>query len=130
MGISTSFVLSGTPPFIVTYSIQHGEQKPQEFSETFVTMKGSINRQFELSGRYATTFLWISDANYKHVALNGPKIEQVIPQRATAIFVGGKIAAGSNRRILTSCEVVTIHVDIELKVSAISLAVSRTGIAI
>ena len=116
-GISASLVMSGTPPFQVSYSVQREDELPQELSKTFNAPKGEMTLQPSRSGRYIFNFIRLGDAHYQRIELQGPKIEQSIPEAAMAVFTSGTITPGSNKRLLDSCDAGIVGVGVELKVN-------------
>jgi len=108
--------MSGTAPFQMTYSIQREDESPQELSETFMAPKGEMTIEPSRSGRYAINFIRMSDVHYQKVELQGPRIQQSIPETAMAVFTSGKITPGSNKRFLDNCDAGVVGVDVELKV--------------
>jgi nucleoporin POM152 len=109
--------MSGTPPFQVTYTMQREDELPQEISKTSNALKDEVNIQPSRSGRYIFNFVRMGDAHYQRVELQGPKIEQSIPEAAMALFTSGKIIPGSNKRLVDSCDTGVVGVDVELKVN-------------
>ena len=109
--------MSGTPPFQVSYSVQREDELPQELSKTFNAPKGEMTLQPSRSGRYIFNFIRLGDAHYQRIELQGPKIEQSIPEAAMAVFTSGTITPGSNKRLVDSCNAGIVGVGVELKVN-------------
>lgn len=112
-GVSASLILRGTPPFQIFYLVQRDREPPREYSKTFSHSRGELSVQPERSGHYVFTFVRMSDANYRRIALDGPTIEQIIHPLASADF------ADSQRAILSTCSGSTIDVDVHLRVRSL-----------
>ncbi|KAH9937368.1 uncharacterized protein B0H18DRAFT_970234 [Fomitopsis serialis] len=113
-GVSASLVLHGTPPFQVYYRMQRDKEPPREISKSFTNSRGELTIQPERSGHYTFTFLYLSDANYKKVDLNGPSIDQVVHPPAYAEF-SHREPIGRGKRKISSCSGSTVDVDIDLR---------------
>lgn len=117
-GVSASLVLHGTAPFQVYYRMQKDKEPPKELVKTFSSSRGEFTIQPERSGHYTFTFLHLSDANYKKIALKGPSIDQVVHPPASVDF-SPSTAAGRTRRRISSCSGSTVDVMVDLKVCGI-----------
>lgn len=93
--------------------------------KTFSNTRGELNLQPERSGRYVYTFTHLSDANYNKIELNGPSIDQVVHPLAAAEFVG-TTGQGRGRRNVNSCSGDTVDIDVDLRVTVISLRNSKS----
>ncbi|KAH9835872.1 uncharacterized protein C8Q71DRAFT_100734 [Rhodofomes roseus] len=113
-GVSASLVLHGTPPFQVYYRMQRDKEPPREISKSFTSSRGELTIQPERSGHYTFTFLYLSDANYKKVNLNGPSIDQVVHPPAHAEF-SQREPVGRGKRKISSCSGSTVDVDVDLR---------------
>ncbi|KAG2155546.1 hypothetical protein DEU56DRAFT_767978 [Suillus clintonianus] len=109
-GVSASLVIHGTPPFQVYYRTQRDAESPRDLFKTFTSSRGELTLQPEHSGHYHYTFLQLSDAYYKKVALDGPSIDQIVHPLAAADFV-----AGRGRRVVSSCEGATVDIEVDLR---------------
>lgn len=109
-GVSASLVMHGTPPFQVYYRTQRDAEPPRDLFKTFTSSRGELTLQPEDSGHYYYTFVQLSDAYYKKVALDGPNIDQIVHPLAAADFVGGR-----GRRVVSSCEGVTVGIEVDLR---------------
>ncbi|KAG0707446.1 hypothetical protein DFH29DRAFT_979777 [Suillus ampliporus] len=108
-GVSASLVMHGTPPFQVYYRTQRDTEPPRDLFKTFTSSRGELTLQPEHSGHYYYTFVQLSDAYYKKVALDGPSIDQIVHPLAAAEFVGrGKTA-------VSSCEGATVGIEVDLR---------------
>jgi len=103
--------MHGTPPFQVYYSTQRDKQPPLDLFKTFTSSRGELTLQPEHSGHYYYTFVQLSDAYYKKVALDGPSIDQVVHPLAAADFVGGR-----GKRVVSTCEGATVGIEVDLRV--------------
>jgi hypothetical protein len=106
--------MHGTPPFQVYYRSQRDAEPPRDLVKTFTSSRGELTLQPELSGHYYYTFVQLSDAHYKKVALDGPSIDQIVHPLAAADFVGGR-----GRRVVSSCEGVTVGIEVDLRVGSL-----------
>ncbi|OAX42996.1 hypothetical protein K503DRAFT_241063 [Rhizopogon vinicolor AM-OR11-026] len=109
-GVSASLVMHGTPPFQVYYRAQRDTERPRDLVKTFPSSRGELTLQPEHSGHYYYTFVQLSDAHYKQVALDGPSIDQVVHPLAAADFVGGR-----GKRVVSTCEGATVGVEVDLR---------------
>lgn len=114
IGVSASLVMHGTPPFQVFYSMQRDDESAHELVKTFGTSRGEFTIQPDRSGHYTFTFLSISDANYKRVALKGPSVDQIVHPMASADFVYNA-SGGRARKKISNCEGKEVDVEVELK---------------
>ena len=114
--MSASLVLHGTPPFQVYYRMQRDKEPPKEISKSFTSSRGELTIQPERSGHYTFAFLYLSDANYKKVNLDGPSIDQVVHPPAHAEF-SHREPVGRGKRKISSCSGSTVDVDVDLRVS-------------
>ncbi|CAL1694099.1 unnamed protein product [Somion occarium] len=115
IGVSASLVLHGTPPFQVYYSMKKDNEPARDLVKTFATSRGDLTIQPERSGHYTFTFLQLSDANYKKVALKGPSIDQVVHPPASADFARLPGPGGRAKRKISSCSGNTVDVNVELR---------------
>ena len=115
IGVSASLVLHGTAPFQVYYSMKRDNEPARELVKTFATSRGELTIQPERSGHYTFTFLQLSDANYKKVALKGPSIDQVVHPPASADFAHHAAAGGRSKRKINSCSGSTVDVNVDLR---------------
>lgn len=106
--------MHGTPPFQVYYRSQRDAGPPRDLVKTFTSSRGELTLQPEHSGHYYYTFVQLSDAYYKKVALDGPSIDQIVHPLAAADFVGGR-----GRRVVSSCEGVTVGIEVDLRVGSL-----------
>ncbi|KZT74944.1 hypothetical protein DAEQUDRAFT_659210 [Daedalea quercina L-15889] len=113
-GVSASLVLHGTPPFQVYYRMQRDKEPHREISKSFTSSRGELTIQPERSGHYTFTFLYLSDANYKKVDLNGPSIDQVVHPPAFAEF-SHREPVGRGKRKISSCSGNTVDVDVDFR---------------
>jgi len=103
--------MHGTPPFQVYYRTQRNGESPRELVKTFTSSRGELTLQPEHSGHYYYTFVQLSDAYYKQIALDGPNIDQVVHPPASADFAGGR-----GKRIVSTCEGTTVGIEVDLRV--------------
>ncbi|KAG2156607.1 uncharacterized protein EDB93DRAFT_1310685 [Suillus bovinus] len=109
-GVSASLIMHGTPPFQVYYRTQRDTEPPRDLFKTFTSSRGELTLQPDHSGHYYYTFVQLSDAYYKKVALDGPSIDQIVHPLAGADFVGGR-----GKRVVSSCEGVTVGIEVDLR---------------
>lgn len=110
--------------------MQRDNEPAKELAKTFSSSRGELTIQPERSGHYTFTFLHLSDANYKKIALRGPSIDQVVHPPASVDFVPSS-SAGRTRRRISSCSGSTVDVKVELKVGVLILILfTRLGINI
>ncbi|KAG1754906.1 uncharacterized protein EDB91DRAFT_259356 [Suillus paluster] len=109
-GVSASLVMHGTPPFQVYYRTQRDAEPPRDLFKTFTSSRGELTLQPEHSGHYYYTFVQLSDAYYKKVALDGPSIDQIVHPLAAADFVGGR-----GKTAVSSCEGATVGIEVDLR---------------
>jgi nucleoporin POM152 len=114
--VSASIILHGTPPFHLYYRTQRNKEQPREEYKMFNAHRGEMSLQPDREGSYTYTFFQISDANYQHVRLHGPTIEQVVHPLAHAEFVHS-----SRTGRITNCEGDSVDVDVALKVCLLSM---------
>jgi nucleoporin POM152 len=116
IGVSSTIVLHGTPPFVLHYTTRKDKERPQEQQKTISNFRSEILLKPEKSGRYVYTFTHLSDANYKKTELKGENlsIEQVVHPLATASFVSTGSPAKNAKRKISSCEGSIVDVDVAL----------------
>lgn len=95
--------------------MQRDNEPARELVKTFATSRGELTIQPERSGHYTFTFLQLSDANYKKVALKGPSIDQVVHPPASADFAHHASSGGRSKRKINSCSGKTVDVDVDLR---------------
>lgn len=100
------------------YQVQRDAEAARDQLKTFNTARGELTLQPERSGRYIYKFTYLSDSNYKKVALNGPSIDQIVHPLASAEFIdGGRSAASGRKKVINVCEGASVNADVELRVS-------------
>lgn len=95
--------------------MKRDDEPSRELVKTFATSRGELTIQPERSGHYTFTFLQLSDANYKKVALKGPSIDQVVHPPASADFAHHASAGGRSKRKINSCSGNTVDVNVDLR---------------
>jgi nucleoporin POM152 len=120
VGVTANLVLHGQPPFHVYYTTTHPTGQESTNMTVISGSRGEVTLQPERSGSYVYKFTSLSDANYKHIPLNGPVIKQTVHPLASASFASTGPGSGGRggETTVQSCSGDTVTVPVILKGTA------------
>lgn len=118
IGLKTSILLTGSPPFKLHYRITHNNHPPKHASKTIQYSRDEIQFLPDRDGEWEYEFLRVDDAFYEGVEVGGAgmgrKVRQVVHPLAGAGFRRG----GRDERIW-SCEGESVKTEVELVVRTV-----------
>ncbi|TIB58503.1 hypothetical protein E3P78_03893 [Wallemia ichthyophaga] len=111
VGIRAQMALTGAAPFTLAYLVEFaGEAKRVE--KRIHASRDELSLTPEREGEYKYTFLALSDANYRDIAL-GERGEGITATQVVHPLAGASFAEPSTKRTVWSCESGTIDVQVE-----------------
>lgn len=114
VGVKAMAILSGSPPFRLTYSIQPKGKTASTHVRSIDRTREELEFRPTADGEITYTFLSLSDANYKDIKLDGPTFTQILHPIAKAFFSGSQGIKGP-AVVLYSCEGNTSTANIQLE---------------
>lgn len=88
IGLLVSLNFVGTPPFVITYNVIRGNERPSTKHQTIDTMRAQLDLRPPEAGKYTYDFVAVSDALYGYHSLKGriSKLKQAVKPSASARF--------------------------------------------